>query len=284
VRAITKADILLMVNQLADTRINKWRGNEGGSLYEAAGVLTHLRTCFRWALSENLVESDPTAGVRNPNDNKRERERVLSETEIRALWKVCDGIGYPYGQLIQLLILTGQRLREVAEMPWGELDLDPDNRVWHLPSERAKNGNAHDIHLSDLALEIIAKLPRFARAGKTSFVFSVTGAHAISTFSYHKRQIDQRLQAVLGKKVEPWTLHDLRRTCATGMAELGIAPHVLDRVLNHVSGTIKGVARIYNRSQYSIERKAALDAWGRHVEALVYPERAKTNVVEMRGR
>ena len=282
VRMITKAHILAMVNELADTRLHKWRGNDkGGSLSEASGVLRHLRSFFRWAVDMDLIAIDPTLGVRDPSVSKRERERerVLSEAEIIALWRVCESIRYPFGPIVQLLLLTGQRVREVGDMTWRELDLE--RRIWSLPSARAKNHRAHDIHLSDLALEIINQLPRFV--GEHDFVFSVSGKKPVQSYSDAKTKIDKRLAELLGD-VAPWVFHDLRRTVATFMADLGIAPHVLDRVLNHVSGTITGVARVYNRHEYRDERKAALDAWGRFIEGLVYPHRAQQNVVAMRGR
>lgn len=281
VAAITKGDILALVNDLADTRINKWRGNsKGGSLTEAAGVLRHLRTAFKWAVDENLVDADPTAGVRNPMVGRCERERVLSAAEIKALWQVCDEVGYPYGPILQLLFLTGARKREIGEMPWRELDRD--NRVWHLPGPRAKNGRAHDIHLSDLALEIIGRLPKRPDG---DFVFSVTGAQPVrgGSYSFAKAQIDRRLAAILGP-VEGWVMHDLRRTATTFMAELGVGHHVADKVLNHQSGVIRGTARVYNRFGYVPERREALEVLGRFVEALVYPQRAQTNVIEMRAR
>ena len=124
-------------------------------------------------------------------------------------------------------------------------------------------------------MEIIASLPRHS-----DFVFSFDGEQPVHGYSRPKTALDQRMQQILGT-VESWVLHDIRRTCATGMAELGIAPHVLDRVLNHTSGTIRGVAKIYNRAEYKIERQEALDAWGRFVEALVYPDRARRNVVDL---
>ncbi len=135
---MTKADILAMVNDLAEKRINKWRGNStGGALSEASGALRHLRPMFRWAVDEDLIERDPTAGVRDPaGKTKRERERVLSAAELQALWQVSDEIGYPFGPIIQLLILTGQRLREVSDLSWREISLE--RRVWTLPSERPK--------------------------------------------------------------------------------------------------------------------------------------------------
>jgi integrase len=122
-------------------------------------------------------------------------------------------------------LLTGQRLREVGDLPWrGELDLE--RRIWSLPSTRTKNHRPHDVHLSDLAMEVIGKLPRFVGS---DFVFSVTGEKPVQGYADIKYRIDARL-AELGS-VEPWTYHDLRRTCATGMADLNVAPHVLDRVL-----------------------------------------------------
>jgi integrase len=277
VRQITKAQILAMVNNLADTRLNTWRGNStAGALSEASGVLRHLRSCFRWAVDEDHIDADPTAGVRDPSGNKkRERERTLNEPEIIVLWKVCDEIGYPWGPLIQLLLLTGQREREVGDMPWHELDLE--RRVWSLPGERAKNGRAHDIHLSQLAMEVIGRIPLFAGQ---DCVFSVNGKKPVQSYADAKVRIDRRLAELLGS-VTAWTYHDIRRSTATGMADLGIAHHVVDRVLNHVSGAISGIAAIYNRSQYLPERKAALDAWGRYVESLI--GRGAGNVVPLRA-
>jgi hypothetical protein len=129
-------------------------------------------------------------------------------------------------------------------------------------------------------MEIIERLPR-AQPGDPGLAFSVNGQQAVNGDGVAKAVIDQRLQERL-ETVESWVVHDLRRTVAIGMAQLGIAPHVLDRVLNHVSGTIRGVAAVYNRFTYKAERQAALDAWGRYLEGLVYPERARRNVVDLR--
>jgi hypothetical protein len=174
-----------------------------------------------------------------------------------------------------LLILTGQRRREVGNMPWTELHLD--KRIWSLPSTRTKNHRADDVHLSGLAIEVIERLPRFTGQ---EYVFSVNGRQPVRGYSDAKKLINKRLAEVL-PGMEGWVLHDLRRTVATGMANLGVAHEVLDRTLNHISGKIGPIARIYKRSQYAPERKAALDAWGRHPEALVYPERPQTNVVAL---
>jgi integrase len=182
-------------------------------------------------------------------------------------------------------MLTGQRVRECGDLVWGEIDLE--RRMWTLPKERAKNGRAHDVYLSDLTLETIGKLPRFA--GDKDFIFSRDGRKPVTSYSDAKLRID-KLLAELVPNMQPWVLHDIRRSVATKMADsecgLAIAPHVLDRILNHVSGAggIVGVAAVYNRNQYAPERREALQAWGRYLEGLIYPERAQQNVVAMRGR
>jgi integrase len=279
VKQIVKADIRDMIDKLSETRINAWRGvDTGGALVEASGVLRHLRSCFRWALDNDLVATDPTLGIRDPAGKKgaRERTRVLSDPEIKALWQVAEEIGYPFGPIVQLLLLTGQREREVGDLVWSEIK----GRVWTLPGERAKNHRAHDIHLSDLAFEILDKLPRFV--GDAGYLFSIDGTRPVQSYSDAKARIDRRLGELL-PGMEPWVLHDLRRTCTTGMARLGIPPHVADKVLNHRTGVISGVAGVYNKFQYLDDREDALDRWGEFVEALVYPDRAGSNVVALRA-
>jgi integrase len=238
-------------------------------------VLTVVRRVCIWAVAHDILETDPTTGVLKPLKIKPSRDRVLDDAEIVSFWTGCDQLGWPFGPLFKLLLLTAQRRSEVAGMRWSELDLE--GKLWHIPGERIKNSKAHDVHLSDFALEIIHGLVELKpAAGKPDFVFSFTGDAAVSGFVYTKRTLDN----LIG--VHGWRLHDLRRTATTGMARLGIPPHVADRVLNHTTGTIHGVAAVYNRFQYLDERKAALDAWARFVEALVRPETAQTNVVGLR--
>ena len=173
------------------------------------------------------------------------------------------------------MLLTAQREGEVAGMRWAELDLDA--AVWTIPGSRAKNGRAHTVHLGTLALEVLETVPRIAGQ---DLLFSVAGRTTpVEGFSFPKtKRLDPAMRATLGE-LAPWVLHDLRRTATTGMARLGVAPHVADKVLNHVGGTIRGVAAVYNRFEYLDERKAALDAWGRFVEALIRP--VPSNVVRM---
>jgi integrase len=199
-----------------------------------------------------------------PQPKVGKRDRVLTDAEIIKFWHACDELGWPFGPACKLMLLTATRKNEVGGMPWTELE----GRVWHLPGSRTKNRKPIDIHLSDLTMEIINALPRFAAPVGKDYLFALRGNNPVSTFAYAKRRLD----AIMGT-TEPWQLRDLRRTATTGMARLGIAPHVADRVLNHVSGTISGVAAVYNRFEYLDERKAALEAWGQFVADLVDPER-----------
>ena len=153
-------------------------------------------------------------------------------------------------------------------MRWSELDLD--GRTWTIPGARAKNGKPHVVALNGLAIDVLDQVPRIV---DQDLLFSGNGRTAVSGFSSAKTRLDAMMGAA------GWVLHDLRRTATTGLARLGIAPHVADRVLNHQAGTIRGVAATYNRFEYLDERKAALDAWGRFVESLVRP--APSNVVEL---
>ena len=241
-----------------------------GSPVQANRTLARLKTLFAWALREEIIENDPTARV-DKVVKERARDRVLGDAEIALFWAACDGLGYPFGSMGKLLLLTAQRRDEVAGMRWAEIDLV--NRLWTIPRERAKNDRAHMVHLNDLAMEVIKALPRID-AGQ-GYVLTTTGDTPVSGYSKAKAAIDRRM----GEGIDPWVFHDLRRTAATGMAKLNIPPHVVDRLLNHVSGEIRGVAAVYNRHSYEAERKAALEAWGRYIEALI--GRPPQNVVSL---
>jgi len=178
-----------------------------------------VRRLLRWAVDHDLITADLTLGVKKPLTKVASRDRVLEYGEIVRFWHGCDAIGYPYGPLFQLLLLTGQRRREVGELTWSELDLDADKRVWHLPKERAKNNKVHDIHLSDAALAVINGLPRIAPLpGKPNWLFSLTGERPLSEYSPAQARLAQAMSS------SDWTLHDLRRTATTIMARCGIAP------------------------------------------------------------
>ena len=255
---------------------------------QANRTLARLKTFFSWALDEDLIDNDPTARVRR-RVKETARDRALSDDEIRLFWAGCDKLGWPFGPIFKLLLLTAQRRDEVGTMEWAELDA-PATRRWTIPREKAKNDRAHEVHLSELAVEIIRELPKISRtradgtgSEPSPCLFTTNGERPVSGFSKAKERLEKHTVQLLraefeeaGKdptkaEIEGWILHDLRRTAATGMARLNIAPHVVDRILNHVSETIRGVAAVYNRHAYLEERKAALEAWGRYVESLVRP-------------
>jgi integrase len=233
-----------------------------------------------WALDEGLIEKNPAACVKMPAQ-KVERERALGDEEIRPFWFACDRIGWPFGPVAQLLLLTGQRRDELACSTWSEFDFN--SQTWTLPSERTKNGRTHIVHLSGLAIEILEKLPHLASKKGWIFTTGLGGADTpVSGFGRGRERIAATMAEMSGEVVAHFTLHDLRRSAATGMAALGVAPHVVDKILNHSSGKIGGVAKIYNRFEYIPERKAALDAWAQHVESLIRP--APYNVIELPRR
>jgi integrase len=213
-----------------------------------------LSTMFAWALGEGIVlpHGNPAAYV-----NKRAevaRDRVLSDKELRAIWK---GVGTDqYAHILRLLILTGARAEEIAGLRWAEIT----GSEILLPSERTKNQRAHVIPLSKPAKVILSGIEQSHR----QFVF---GRDDTGFQGWSKSK--ERLDAKLGDRVAPWRVHDLRRTCATGMAELGVQPHIIEAVLNHVSGHKGGVAGIYNRATYDKEKREALNLWAAHVVALV---------------
>jgi integrase len=274
IASITRRDVLELIDAIGA------RGAEIG----ANRMLARLRALWNWAIEKDRAVQSPLSRMKAPT-KERPRDRVLSDDELCWLWGACELVGAPFGPLIKLLVLTGQRRDEVASLEWSELDLK--RRLWTMPREKAKNNRAHEIQLSDAAIEVLQSIPRFDPA----LVFTTTGTRPVSGFSKARGRIDAAmiearrrslsLPEDLPVEIEAWTLHDLRRTAATGMARLNIPPHVVDKVLNHVSGTIRGVAAVYNRFEYLDERRAALDAWGRYVTNLVCP--AQANVIALHG-
>jgi integrase len=184
------------------------------------------------------------------------RDRVLDDNELAQVIVTARKIGGPYGGIVELLALTGQRREEVARLQQEELDLT--RRVWTVPKSRTKNAKAHVVHLSEQSMEVLKW------AGQRGpYLLSLLGTKPFQEFSRAKRRLDQ-LSGVTG-----WRLHDLRRTCVSGMARLGIAPHVADKILNHQAGTISGVAAVYQRHEFLAERQDALERWAAHVARIV---------------
>lgn len=267
IRQITKPDVL----KLLDREMDAGRQRMANQSHQLAGQL------FRWALRRGYVDQDPTAGVDKPAKD-RSRDRVLYDEELAEVWQAASQLGYPFGPFVQLLILTGQRRNEVAGLLWAEIDFD--KQLWSLPADRTKNGRPHDIPLSASTMAILEKTPRMANRVFPSA--KKTSERTISGFSKTKRRIDALILEDRKRRaeasdqsfddVEPmpaWVLHDLRRTTVTGMAELGVQPHVIEAVVNHVSGHKAGVAGVYNRATYAVEKREALNRWAEHVAQLV---------------
>jgi integrase len=251
---------------------------------QANRTLARLRALFNWAIEKDRISASPVARMKPPT-KERAHDRALTDDEIRWFWQACDEIGWPFGPIFKLLLLTAQRRDEVGGMNWTEIDLD--KRTWTLPRCRAKSDRGHEVHLSDAAIEVLRSLPRIARgSNERDFVFTVTGTTAVSGFGNAKRRLDLIMAEARGHslglseqtKISDWRLHDLRRTAATGMARLKIAPYVVDKVLNHSGGTIRGVAAVYNRFEYIEERRAALDAWSHYIDNLVSRQSSTSNI------
>ena len=247
-------------------------------------LFADIRPIFAWALDQGIIDANPMLGMRGPA-TAQARDRVMTDEELRVLWRVLDAEGWPFGDAFKLLLLTGQRRDEVTGMRWREVNLDA--QTWTIAKDRCKNGKAHTIDLCPEALRLVgARMPEDgARSHITGnrLVYTTTGQTPVSGYSRAKSRIDRKMKAELGDRFQPWRLHDLRRTAASGMAALGFQPHVIERVLNHVSGAQGGLVGVYQRHEYRDDRKRAILAWGEHVMALVADEEPKAeNVVQLR--
>src|ERR1700730_6941620 len=226
-----------------------------GAPVAANKTLKSIKTFLRWCVGRAVLDQSPAEGVPLPAKEVA-RDRVLDDQELAQVILAARKIGGAYGGIVELLALTGQRREEVARLSWEELDLE--QRVWTIPKSRTKNAKAHVVHLSEQSIDVLKRAHR-----RGPLVFSPLGTKPFQEFSRAKSVLDQ-LSGVSG-----WRLHDLRRTCVSGMARLGVAPHVADKVLNHQSGTISGVAAVYQRHEFLAERQAALDLWGAHIGQLL---------------
>lgn len=220
-----------------------------------------------WADNEELIDRNPFLGGSNPI-RREERSRALSAAEIAALWTTWRAMGAPMGGFMMLSLVTGQRRGEIATMERSELDLV--ERLWTIPAAKAKNRRAHLVPLSRLAIEILATVPVI----DDRYVFSTRAGTHISGFSKAKARADR----VSG--IADWTLHDLRRTAATRMAELGTPHAVVSKLLNHSPRGVMGVTAIYNRHEYLEERRTAMERWAQRIGDIVTPPPA--NVVTLK--
>ena len=285
VQDIRRRDVVELLDLIAD----------GGAPYSANRAFAAVRRLFNWCVERDRLTASPCAGVRPPT-TEISRDRVLSDAELKLVLRACETIGEPFGPFVKMLVLTGQRRDEVAGMLWSEVDLDEGR--WTLPRERVKNDTVHEVPLSSAALDVLEGLTKIE--GAPPFVFtsgraskrSAEGSEpakaaltAISGFSKAKLKLDAAMLAIARKDAEEmgadggevraipdWRFHDLRRTAASGMAALGVALPVIEKVLNHQSGSFAGVVGVYQRHGYRTEKAEALQTWAEHVGALVSPD------------
>jgi len=231
-----------------------------GAPYQAHNALGYLRRLFNWAIGTHEFGLDTSPVERlKPRDligSREARERVLTDGELRAVWGAADPLGYPYGPLFRLLILTGQREREVADMRWSEVDMG--QRLWTIPASRMKGGRAHEVPLSGAALALLAGLPRF---NEGDCVFSTTnGRTSVNGFSKAKARTDKL------SGVTEWRIHDLRRTMRTHLSALPVQDMVRELVIAHAR---PGLHKVYDRHSYIDEKRECLDLWATRLQGIV---------------
>lgn len=231
-----------------------------------------LSPFMSWALEHDLIETNPLASI-SAVPPVASRERVLTKSEIKALWLASYHMPARWGSFYRILLLTGQRREEVAGMHSSEIDLEKSE--WTIPKERSKNGKAHVVHLSTITLTEIGQAQGYVfPASKVRLKTEKTDAH-ISGYSKMKVKLDGYVKEVLGDAFQDWRVHDLRRTMASGLAEMGVLPEVIERILNHTSGAAGGLKAVYQRYEYMKERKEALEAWGSYVHDMTSTARNK---------
>ena len=254
IQDITKRDVLDLLDAVID---------RGGGL-SANRVLAVIRKLFNWAVQRGVITVSPVAGIKPPLA-EQSRDRILTDDEIRWLWLACEKVGYPFGSMAKLLLLSGQRRNEVAGMTWGEIDLD--KKLWTLPGGRTKNDEAHEVPLSEAG----ARGHCIVAAHQKRQGLSVHDKRQDSRFSGYSRAkavIDKAMLDIAREErgdieIPRWTFHDLRRTAVSGMARLGISLPVIEKTVNHSSGSFAGIVGVYQRHSFADEKRNALEAWAK---------------------
>lgn len=259
VRSITRRDVVALMD-----------GVSRRSPSSARALYAQLRRMFGWCVERALIDQSPCMGLRGPAPIPS-RNRWLRDEEVRLLWRALELNGGPLEPLFKLLLLTGQRREEVTGMRWVEIDLE--RAEWVIPAERSKNAAEHAVDLTPPVLAILRAQPR-----RHALVFTTTGSTPLSNHAKYRQRLLQRMQALRAEeaaargeppvKIVDWTVHDLRRTAATGMAARGTPPHVIEAVLNHRSGSRGGLVAVYQHYDHRSERKRALKKWSDHVARL----------------
>jgi integrase len=275
---ITQHDVVAVIDAAVDR----------DAPYQAHNLLGHVRTLFNWAIARGIYGLD-----RSPCDRMRPaavigkklaRQRILNDDEIRSLWAACDAVGYPYGPLFRLLLITGQRKSEVAEAQWSEFDLD--KKLWTIPATRMKADAPHVVPLSAAAIAVLCDLPRF-KSGEL-FLFSTTfGKKPVSGFSKAKTRLDrvmlEKLHRLAGHKhakIESFVIHDIRRTVRTGLSALPIPDLVRELVIAH---TKPGLHKVYDQFGYLDAKAHALDLWAGRLRDIITPPPANVVTIPAAG-
>ena len=235
----------------------------------AARCRANLSAMFGWAIRAGMCDVNPVLATNNPGKGARARERVLSDAELRSIWRACpDDL---FGRAIKLLVLVGCRRGEVGDLRWDEIDLD--SGVMTVLGTRTKNGQALILTLPAMALEILRTTPR--QPGQP-YVFGKAGAAGFNAWNYHLGPLSARIAAA-GEALSPWVIHDLRRSMRSGLGRLGVPPHIAELAIGHHQ---RGVTAVYDRYSYQAEIKTALARWADHVAAIV--DDRQSNVVSIR--
>jgi integrase len=249
VAAVTRREVASVLSTIA----------EKSGTVSAGRARSALSAMFAWAVCEGIADTNPVIGTTTYATPAR--DRVLTNQEIAAIWSAVDG---DYGTIVKLLFYTGARRDEIGDLTWSEVDLEQN--LIRLPAERCKNHRAFDLPLAAPAVELLRE-----KQSERRYVFGkIAGPY--SSYPISKAELDAKLN--FGT---PWQLRDIRRTVATGMAEVGVLPHVIEAVLNHVSGHKAGVAGIYNRATYAKEKREALEIWSNHI-AVILAQASGANV------
>ena len=247
IAAITRRDALELIDSVADR----------GAVTMARRLHSHLHRLFRWSVGRGVIETNPMADLPKPGAAVK-RDRVLTESELAAIVKAAEKTDWPFGPAIRLLVLTAARRDEIGSLRWSEIHGDEIR----IPGERSKSREARVIPLSSVAMSVINALPRVG-----DHVFSSNGS-GLGGWSKAKRAIDVAAAEMNGGPLLAWRLHDLRRSCATGLQRLGIGLQATEAVLGHISGSRSGIVAVYQRYQFEAEKRAALEAWAQEIERI----------------
>lgn len=255
---VSRRDVIQLLEEVTDS----------GRIYIAYHLLAYTRKLFNWAISRDLygIEVSPCDRISAKDiiGQRAPRQRVLNDAELRWLWNVTEEMAYPFGPFIRLLMLTGQRLREVAKMTWSEIDLA--TAIWTIPAERMKGDAAHEVPLAPIVVDILRELPRF---GEPHVLTTTDGLRPISGFSKAKDRADNLISERAAGAIPPWRFHDLRRTMRTHLGGLPVPDLVAELVIAHAK---PGLHRVYDLHEYRDEKRLALELWANRLQTIVQPQ------------